>query len=466
MKKKANSAKNKGFVVYFMLLVMLLANISVNSISLQSIKGALASEAEDQNTQGVEPVASPWCSGLYGIMEKELGQSPVGNSVPDVDNNDVVDSSDWTSLATWYQNNDDASCQSQFVLDGQNQFSCQNYLAVDWCNGLKQGIADSLGSSTNSSKYWAPYDLNNDGFIDASDLSYVAMYIGQDDQQACFSRFPLSQSCEEVITPAPAAPWCSALYGILEKEMNQTAGNSVPDIDDNDSADASDWSALSTWYANGDDANCHNQFENDGYQFNCDNYLQIDWCNGLKQGIADSLGADTNSSKYWSTYDLNNDGFIDASDLAYVASYLGQGQDAQQACFDRFPFQLACRDNSQPLPVEKIESENLPSNSSNSGSSVVEPEIKPVVPQVLGIKWNDENASCANRGNATDWTDKDIIGQTEFADGTLVRACSPDVYVLENGRARHIESLKELIKSFFGKRIFNIQDWVLDIYKS
>ncbi|PWB39001.1 MAG: hypothetical protein C3F02_01165 [Parcubacteria group bacterium] len=170
-----------------------------------------------------------------------------------------------------------------------------------------------------------------------------------------------NDGCSATCQNEVASPWCSALQGIIEKAMGPNPpGNTVPDIDDNNVVDGSDLAAMSAWKAASNDAFCYQQFDNQGYQFNCENYLLIDWCNGLKQGIADSLGSTSTTYKYWPTYDLNHDGFIDASDLSYVAMYLGQGQAAQQECFDRFPFRLDCTPDTGSITVCKEDSQENP----------------------------------------------------------------------------------------------------------
>lgn len=388
---------------------------------------------DDQNSNGEIVSFSPWCSALNGIVSYHLGY-PAQCSVQDLDNSGDVDSSDVSTMSDWYGAYADSSCYAQFNdPQGGLQFNCDNYLQINWCEGLKKGVTDSLGSATGDAKYSTMFDLNHDGFVDASDLANVAMYLGVDNRQGCFEHFNFELRCDQNTTcgngevdegeqcdlnSAPQvcvtndgylgtkdcnlpsigttaqgleiaycqwdtctsqdycgdgqingheqcddsntnsqdgcsatcqieehvyAPWCSALYGIVEKELGQTPGNSIPDMNNDNSENSGDWSSMMSLYLPGDNETCYQQFNDDGYQFNCENYLDVDWCNGLKQGVIDSLGTSTSSPNYWSVYDLNNDGNIDASDLSSAAAMTAEGN--QQTCFDRFPFELNCQPN-------------------------------------------------------------------------------------------------------------------------
>ncbi|PWB39000.1 MAG: hypothetical protein C3F02_01160 [Parcubacteria group bacterium] len=435
-----------------------------------------------------EPVSAPWCSSLYGIVESAMGTTPQ-TPVANLDNLGGVDASDLSIMSEWYAEKSDATCQNQFINSDGVRFNCENYLTIDWCNGLKQGIADSLGSQVGDARYHSFFDINGagyqgDGFIDASDLSAVAAYMGANDQLSCFNRFAehyqpfadFQASCQKPIEPV-SAPWCSALQGIIEKAMGPEApGNTVPDIDNNNIVDGSDLSAMTIWKAAGDDISCQTQFDNNGVQFNCENYLTIDWCNGLKQGIADSLGSQVGDARYHSFFDINGagyqgDGFIDASDLSAVAAYMGAND--QLSCFNRFAehyqpfadFQASCVPTNPPdVPVDyQVGGVDYPSN---GPIFLGTPFILGTSPLVLGEKIDEDNnndQTCGGTKNAN-WWDMDVADQTSFPDGTLLRGCSPAVYHLVNGQAVHVKTLEELMHNFFGQRIYNVQQWVLDLF--
>ncbi|RJQ35736.1 hypothetical protein C4566_00045 [Candidatus Parcubacteria bacterium] len=59
--------------------------------------------------------------------------------------------------------------------------------------------------------------------------------------------------------------------------------------------------------------------------------------------------------------------------------------------------------------------------------------------------------------------DQDVLGQTEWADGTLLRGCGPEVYIIENQTKRHINSLSELF-NYIGQRIYNVTNDILDLF--
>ena len=72
-------------------------------------------------------------------------------------------------------------------------------------------------------------------------------------------------------------------------------------------------------------------------------------------------------------------------------------------------------------------------------------------PQVLGVK----EVACEG--------DEDISDQTEWADGSLLRGCGSQVYIIENQQKRHIKSLSELF-NYIGQRIYNVKNTVLNLF--
>lgn len=82
--------------------------------------------------------------------------------------------------------------------------------------------------------------------------------------------------------------------------------------------------------------------------------------------------------------------------------------------------------------------------------------------QVLGQKikectWNW-------RVDGSTGPDSDVVGVTQFSDGTLLRGCSsPAIYRIENQKAVHLRTLKELSK-YIGQRIYNVLDSTLNLF--
>lgn len=115
--------------------------------------------------------------------------------------------------------------------------------------------------------------------------------------------------------------WCSALLGIYQSPMDN---NAVIDLNNIPSDPLSDVGIMATWYADDNDSACYDRFEpsENIYNFNENNYLNIDWCAGLQQGVTDYIGTSSSSSQFSTIFDLNHDGKINLSDIGIVASYI------------------------------------------------------------------------------------------------------------------------------------------------
>lgn len=83
--------------------------------------------------------------------------------------------------------------------------------------------------------------------------------------------------------------------------------------------------------------------------------------------------------------------------------------------------------------------------------------------QVLGEKI--EQCDWSWRTSGSTGVDKDIIGRTEFPDGTLLRGCTPAIYHLEHQKLRYIRTLQELRDKYRGQRIYNVLDSTLDLFR-
>jgi len=406
---------------WFLILTILLVNFGWIASNFSSSWIVRAEETAGEPG----PTFAPWCSALYGIVEKELGQGPVGNSVPDIVVNGFTDASDLSALAAWYGAADNGLCHQQFENEGGYGFNCENYLQVDWCNGLKQGVIDSLGSSEGGDRYWYVYDLTADGYISASDLSYVAMYLGQgqDAQQECFDRFPFqlppcSQCGNEIVEPgeecdysAPIA--CETPEGYRgEKTCNMPLATRVEEI----SGQFCTWNPCVATEFCGDYVTNGPEECDDGPQ---GSELCTSDCRWIPQQVIEENSTSTASS----------------------------GADSSVA--------------SQP----NLENIVYTEEQSMAAEEVVE-EVLPE-PQISGIKISDTESEAETnwRNIGPIWWDQDVANQSVFPDGSLLRGWSSAIYHLENGQARHVQSLSELILSFFGQRIYNVQEWVLDLYR-
>lgn len=421
MKKKVQRKQNnknkkvRQVSCYLLLLVILFTAVSIWTINFRNV---LTVQAESETAGIPQSTFAPWCSALYGLIAKELGQVPAGNSVPDIDNSGISDASDLSAFASWYGSNDDEHCYQQFDNDGRLQFDCSDYLQIDWCNGLKQGLVDSLGAVSGDGKYWSTYDLTRDGYIDASDLSFVAMYIGQDNQQACFDRFPFKLNCSQ-------------------------CGNEIVE-----SGEECDWSPPQGCVTTG------------GYNGRQD-------CNMPFNPLSPTPILNGGGQPYCT--------WLPCVSKEYCGDYTVNGP---EQCDDGPQGSELCTSDCQRIPSEaKVTTSNTHQTAGSAASATLlisspetansaEPVVSPA-PDVLGFKIGEkatvENQNWRNIGSQ--WWDQDVAGQTVFPDGSLLRAWSPAVYHLANGKARHVPSLSELIHSFFGQRIYNVQDWVLDLYR-
>ncbi|MBU1203044.1 DUF5011 domain-containing protein [Patescibacteria group bacterium] len=147
-----------------------------------------------------EPETSytPWCSALLGIIRESLN-SDIYNDVADLNNDQLVNLVDVSMIAQLYSNNDNDGCYANFENPTSEQrefyFQCEDP-NVSWCEGLIQGITDSLDSSVGDDKYFYVFDLNNDGIIDISDVGLVAQH--GNDNVACYAYYaPPFMMCEE-----------------------------------------------------------------------------------------------------------------------------------------------------------------------------------------------------------------------------------------------------------------------------
>jgi len=82
--------------------------------------------------------------------------------------------------------------------------------------------------------------------------------------------------------------------------------------------------------------------------------------------------------------------------------------------------------------------------------------------QVLGEKITEEEEQPSTCSYLE--PDQDVLGQTQWADGTLLRGCDgPEVYIIENQTKRHISGLTELL-NYIGQRIYNVTSDILNLF--
>lgn len=318
-------------------------------------------------------VHGEWCSALLGIFQSPMDNNQVINLLGDSDLSDVP------VMAEWYEDGNNTACHARFDAT----FDQSNYLNIDWCAGLKQGIMDSIGSKIGEAKYSTIFDLNRDEVINLSDLPILAAY--GDNQASCYPHYGFAAWPEEpsaicgdgeinnegeycddgntvngdgcsatcqIETPEPVvtrSQWCSALFGIMQSSMDN---NQVIDLNNNQADILNDSVLMSTWYENHDDVACYGRFDlgDDEFNFTQENYTNIDWCAGLKQGVTDYIGTSTSTSEFSTIFDLNDDGSINLIDVGVLAGLVTAGD--QAACYAHYV---------PPMPQWSVEPQNCES---------------------------------------------------------------------------------------------------------
>ncbi|MDQ5938436.1 MAG: hypothetical protein QG642_126 [Patescibacteria group bacterium] len=320
-------------------------------------------------------VHGEWCSALLGIFQSPMDNNQVINLLGDSDLSDVP------VMAEWYEDGNNTACHARFDAT----FDQSNYLNIDWCAGLLQGVKDGYGSHVGDAKYSEMFNLVDNeaggdiGAINLSDHSKAVGLAAAGDQAACYAyyNFPAwptpicgngqieeGEQCDDANTvsgdacsatcqievPQPTATrsqWCSALYGIMQSPMDN---NLVIDIDGNGTVDLSD--NLSPWYTANNDAACYGRFDlGDGeFNFNQENYTNIDWCAGLAKGVSDFYGTSTTTAEFSTIFDLNDDGSINLIDVGVLAGLVTAGD--QAACYAHYV---------PPMPQWSVDPQNCES---------------------------------------------------------------------------------------------------------
>jgi|GEM_PF-4007529 len=155
--------------------------------------------------------------------------------------------------------------------------------------------------------------------------------------------------------------WCSVLLGLFNSASLGHASNDPHDLLDlnNDGLfNLSDNTLAVSLYNSGNDSVCLDYIEGNYTQ---SNYEDLDWCNGLVQGISDNLGA-TNP---FGPFDLNNDNNINLSDVGMVASFVYEADQAQ--CYSEYLPQLPAMSDGDTVDND-AQAPGVPSNLTASAS--------------------------------------------------------------------------------------------------
>jgi hypothetical protein len=192
--------------------------------------------------------------------------------------------------------------------------------------------------------------------------------------------------------------------------------------------------------------------------------IRSNYCGALTQNIKNVQGVKLNmqNGTYDAAFDLNHDDAINIADFAMAvqAQPLANinGDDAvdlrdiallAQICAGQ-SVNLPAVVNDLEFPVTPVTPANISGGSYRAGNLIVTPKVE-IVPEVLGEKLSN----CK--------IDQDVVGQTKWADGTLIRGCDNKVYRIENQVKRHISSLKDLFK-YIGQRIYNVTDEIVALF--
>jgi hypothetical protein len=123
--------------------------------------------------------------------------------------------------------------------------------------------------------------------------------------------------------------WCSVLMGMFTSDsLGYTSANihAVLDINGDDNVSLADLSLMTDMHANGQHAACYDQIVSN---YDENNYEELDWCNGLVQGITDLYANQAASTP--GIFDLNGDDVLNLSDVALVAQLKYEAD--QSACY-------------------------------------------------------------------------------------------------------------------------------------
>ena len=426
----------------------------------------------------------PWCSALWGMLSSTLHRD---NIVIDAHADQVIDLSDTDVISGWYHTGDNASCYARFEPStGQFNFDQSNYLNIDWCLGLKQGITDSTGSSVGDLNYSPIFDLNDDGTINLTDTVLMARLVAADDQAACYLHYvppmPSWEFCgnnivegdEECDAGPNGSETCSTECTIIDIPQ-AICGNGIVEVnevcDDGDTSTemCGDNEVNNGTYCN---ATCTEAITlseacdaGPSGSSACTNQCMLNEApqpgpsgggGGGGGGILPisifnvqvTVGTST-ANITWDTSRSSLTWMIYGLDDTYGQEYVNDTYNATHTVSltnllpnTTYHYQLRAKDSNYNTnyDIDRIFTTNA---------------LGGLPPQILGIK----ELACVPK------IDADIKGVKTFANGRLIRGCGPEVYYIFQGMKFHIPSWQALHDNFFAKRIYNVSQEVVDSYQ-
>jgi fibro-slime domain-containing protein len=446
-----------------------------------------------------ETYPDPFCSVLYGLMQKDYNKANTNLEVLDlvIDKTENINLSDFAKLGVWYSSGDDKSCYAQI----DNNLSCTNWKEYDWCNGLLQGVRDSYNSQSGDSEYHTYFDLNNaglgDGKIDMQDEAVVAGWISTNAQETCYNRLvPPLMSLDSCQQPAP---YCGD--GIVN-DSEQCDYNSTPiacetdggyaGMQNCDMPDVKTTIALTASYCTWDTCNttqsCGDGVINgheacDGSAgvttgYHCDECQLVP--NQTPPAPAPTSGGGGGGGFMApGPYSITSGPQCVLASISWVTSQASISWLVYGISSNTYPSEY--KDTVKKVGHTLVLTNLSPSTTyyyrvkmQNTDGSVVTSDEKsfttktdcPIVPQVLGEK---VSACQFTRPDGLTTEDNDIIKVFNFANGTLIRGiCDPrwDVYLIKDQKKWRIPSWNYLWQHHFGQRIFNVPQSVIASYPS
>ncbi|MCD4761141.1 fibronectin type III domain-containing protein [bacterium] len=456
-------------------------------------------------------VYAPWCSALLGIVVEAMNTTAEDNQVADVYPDGVINLSDLVLAQQWHGQGLNSTCYDQFENPtGDFHFQCEDP-NIGWCEGLLQGVKDSINSQDGDDNYFYVFDLwpanpdgtHGEGVIDLSDVIIMSQLIGEGDQVACYAYYvPPFFMCQE-------EGYCGD--GHVNPELKEECDGDEPaSCIDDDGYDGMKtcnmppvdkilqstpevpycfWNPCQSDYFCGDGIINGNEECDDGLEgsdtcnTNCENISTppgpcTSNCGGgggevtlsisdLENDVSCDLDADfswktSKDSLTWFVYGTQSGDYsTEIQNTPYVKdhSVLLEGLEYDTTYY----YRVKAKDISDN---EKESAEFSFSTPTSESCGVVEPEPEPEPEgEVLGEKKIDCSIP---RPSGSKGVDADILNVFQFPDGTLIRAeCDTlmSVYLVRDQKKWHIPGWKYLHDNYFGQRIFNASPADVLFYK-
>ena len=129
-------------------------------------------------------------------------------------------------------------------------------------------------------RYSTIFDLDGGGSINLSDVTLITSYLQSSSDSTCFDQYETKLGTAY----SDADSWCSSLLGIIGATLRAGDYNAISDITNDGLVNLSDLVLLTTFYENDNGEVCHYQIVNN------DSDANVPWCDGIYQGIADTIG--------------------------------------------------------------------------------------------------------------------------------------------------------------------------------